>query len=340
MAAARKITPLTKQAAAGTREVLAIVTAERRKIAARIRGLTQLASLSISARERERLYAQIAAINSDIATKLDGWMEDMIWEIAPAWHDQAIADIRRDGIKPDSGILKFDKLRAETYLRMIHPDNSQQLAAVYTQNMTKADIGSLRQSVVEVFRQSSVSNMTAADVNKALQTKWNDIAGGIEFDRFVDAGGKRWDNARYFQMLVRTTDARVARESYNDTLAANGDDLIQIVNVGDSCPWCETWDGVIVSISGANEKFPSYQEAIDGGMFHPNCDCLSRRVDDDIDKDNIAAQSQIQNPDIAAAETKTEALEAVSAYKAKIEAADAAATRDARTLQARAGKPA
>jgi hypothetical protein len=97
---------------------------------------------------------------------------------------------------------------------------------------------------------------------------------------------------------------------------------------------------VIVSISGANEKFPSYQEAIDGGMFHPNCDCLSRRVDDDIDKVNIAAQSQIQNPDIAAAETKTEALEAVSAYKAKIEAADAAATRDARTLQARAGKPA
>ena len=31
------------------------------------------------------------------------------------------------------------------------------------------------------------------------------------------------------------------------------------------------WQGKILSSSGNNSDYPSLQEAMDGGLFHPNC---------------------------------------------------------------------
>lgn len=336
--ALRKITPLTKQQAVGIAEVQRLVIEARAEVSARIRAITQRAALSKSAAEREKLYAQIAAINDDLAKKIDGWLADMAWEVAPAWHDQAISDIRADG---GTDVLKFDKRRVDTYLKMIHPDNDQQLAAVFTKKMSQQDIGALRQTVVEVFRQSSVSNMTANEIQKALQQRWNDVAGSVEFERFVDASGKVWPNSRYFQMLIRTTVARVARESYNDTLVQAGDDLVQIQSVGDSCPTCEAWDGVIVSISGSNPKFPSYQQALDAGMFHPNCDCLTRRVDEKLDAAEVQKQGGIQNPDFANIDQMGQSQRAAvaKAYRDAINSQAPVERRDVATTEKRAGNP-
>jgi hypothetical protein len=113
--------------------------------------------------------------------------------------------------------------------------------------------------------------------------------------KFVDVAGRQWDNARYLNMLVRTTTARIARESFNQTLTDAGLDLIRFRNVGDSCPVCKAWDGVIISVSGADKRFPSYQEAINGGAWHPNCDCIQDYVDETLDSDAIAAQGETEN---------------------------------------------
>jgi hypothetical protein len=146
---------------------------------------------------------------------------------------------------------------------------------------------------------------------------WTEAAGNDSAFRFVDSRGQSWENARYLQMLTRTTQARVHRESFNDVLTANGDDLARIVPQGDNCPTCQAWAGLIISVSGTNEKYPSYDDALESGLFHPNCDCGMERVDETLDAEDTERQANAPTPD------DLEDLDAMAAYREEIGLPDA-----------------
>jgi hypothetical protein len=52
---------------------------------------------------------------------------------------------------------------------------------------------------------------------------------------------------------------------------------------------------VIVSVTGTNEKYPAYDDALESGWGHPNCDCVLERVDETADADAIEAQGEAKN---------------------------------------------
>lgn len=274
-------------------ELLRTVKASRERIAGIITGAANNKQTASSYRARETLYANIRRHYEKLDRHIDNWGKAMAAKTAKTWHNIATADLQ--GTSPRS-ITRFDTQRVKTYWQLIHPDNSQHLAAVATDRMKTEDIRSLRRAYVDVFRQSAIDGMTHDEMYEALQMRWNELAGNIADNRFVDSNGRVWDNRRYFQMLVRTTTARIARESYIDTIVKHGDDLMRIVNVGETCELCEAWSDLIISVSGSNKNFPSYQDAIDAGWGHPNCDCMLERVDEDIDADDIKAQSAATSP--------------------------------------------
>lgn len=261
------IRKLKTQQSSSLNELLEMIQEARENIAGKITAAAK-GNATTSYSRREKLYKGIRDYYNRLGNDIDDWGREMTQNTAKNWFNEAITDIHK--AEPDS-IVNFDPERVKTYWQMIHPDNEQNLAAVFTDKMATEDVRSLRQGFVEVFRRSSIEGMTHREINKALQDRWNDLAGDIAADRFVDSAGRKWDNARYFQMLVRTTTARVARESYIDTLVANEDDLMRIVNVGETCELCEAWDDLIISITGTNKDYPSYQEALDAGWGHPNC---------------------------------------------------------------------
>ncbi len=318
MPSRRVITRLTRQQATEQAEVARMVRAARARVAERVREIAARARAATNAAERERLYAQIAKINEALADSIDRWASEMTDRIATDWHKAALDDIRSDGASPARVALRFDRAKVRDYLSLLHPDNSQQLAAVFTRKMSETDIRNLRQAFLDVYRESQLDNLTANELQKAIQRRWNDVAGSIEFERFRDRAGRTWENARYLQMLVRTTTARVARESYIDTLVSNGDDLMQVVNVGDSCPICSAWGGLIVSISGADDRYPSYQRALSSGMFHPGCDCLLRRVDETVHADAMKLQAGVDNPEWDDDAKPKEIAAAVEAYRGNV----------------------
>lgn len=266
---AKIISRLRAQQVTSARELLQAIRSARERIAGKVVAAAAQKNIALSATPRENLYKQVGGYYGNLAREIDVWAKGMTRKVALNWHEQANADIRA-GSDP-AGVVRFDPTRVKTYWQTIHPDNSQHLAGVFTQKMGAEDIRSLRQAFVETFRQSSLEGWTHREINKKLQQRWNEIAGEVANDRFVDNAGRTWDNARYMQMLVRTTTARVARESYIDTVLAHGDDLMRVVNVGESCKICEAWDGLIISVSGTNKDYPSYQNVLDAGVFHPNC---------------------------------------------------------------------
>lgn len=88
---------------------------------------------------------------------------------------------------------------------------------------------------------------------------------------FVDRGGHHWTLENYSEMAALTAIERSTIAGYVDTMEEYGYDLAIIDGHAGSCPICEAWEGVIVSVSGNNPDYPSLDEAESAGCFHPRC---------------------------------------------------------------------
>lgn len=88
---------------------------------------------------------------------------------------------------------------------------------------------------------------------------------------FVDRRGRRWDMVSYADMATRTAAQRAAVHGYLDTVGEAGVDLVEVVNIPEECPICRPWEGRVLVRRGSHPKYPSVDEAMQGGLFHPNC---------------------------------------------------------------------
>lgn len=88
---------------------------------------------------------------------------------------------------------------------------------------------------------------------------------------FVDRANRHWDADAYVEMGIRTGTANAARAGFIDSMIARGKDLVYPSAHRGCCPKCAPWEGVVLSISGDDPNHPSLQDAIDSGLFHPNC---------------------------------------------------------------------
>lgn len=72
-------------------------------------------------------------------------------------------------------------------------------------------------------------------------------------------------------MLGRTLLHNNARECYLAGCAKGGSDIVTISVSGDSCDACGRYENELLSITGATPGLPTLQEAMNDGLFHPNC---------------------------------------------------------------------
>lgn len=336
-----KVAMLKRQEAISLQELIAALQDAHAKLAGKVSKAASNPKAVAAASARNDLFAQVGGVYRVLSIEMDAIMKEIAEKAAVDWHKEALSDIEATGVKLPASVVKFDRARLKRVWEIVSPDNTQNLAAVFTQKMAQDDIRKLRQSFMDTWRLGEVEGLTLTERHKLLQEKWDKQAGDLAGDRFIDSAGKQWSNAHYLDMLVRTTSARVARDSYFDTLATNGDDLVQIENVdGEACPICQAWDGVILSISGASKDYPSYQQALSAGMFHPQCRCMTERVDETIDKAEIAKQAGTPTPDL-----EPEDDEGPTEYKKRVTAAVAGYSEDftvstpETTARARAEKP-
>ena len=177
--------------------------------------------------------------------------------VAESYYFDALKDLNKSILgKPDTAKIELLKKDAFTHV------------AGMTQNMLKTDVAFLRQNSAEVFRLASATGITREEATQSLLGR---ILTRPEGFQFVDAGGRVWNNEAYCKMLSRTVLLNAGRQTYFDTCAENGNDVVRVTVSGNPCPACAVWENRLLSISGATEGLPTVSQATAAGLCHPNC---------------------------------------------------------------------
>lgn len=92
------------------------------------------------------------------------------------------------------------------------------------------------------------------------------------FDALTDRAGKRWSLENYTRMLARTKAVEARNQGLANRMLASGYDLVQVTDHGTQHPACAEWEGEVLSLTGQTEGYATLDEAIDAGLFHPNCE--------------------------------------------------------------------
>lgn len=239
---------------------------------------------------REAVFAQIskrvAKLNKRLSA-LFSYMDEMA--------------VKKAGAAASAGTgveVKISNAHAKEIIAAVTRGGSARLAATMTRAMNDNIISALRDATVSAFREQAVGGLTNAEMQKVLLQKWKAVAKDPSNLQFVDKRGRVWDTDAYINMNVRTN----AMNVYNDALVENigkatGSDLVMVSRGGDpECRLCFPWEGRILSITGATKGFPTYAEAKEAGLFHPNCVHTLEPVDEDLDADEIDLQRQFKPP--------------------------------------------
>ncbi len=218
-----------------------------------------------------------ARIDALFRKTLKAKMESALATLASKAAEGGNAEARRQAEAAGQELPRFSEDYLRDYLARVSPANAPGLAAVFTQNLAAGQKAALRAAVVETFRSAAIAGLTTRERMKLLQENWALRAGDTQGARFVDRAGRRWENARYVQMLARTTAQRVQTAAFCDSMLQGGYPLARISNDSGSrdCGVCAAWEGRLIDLTAKNE-FRKYgavplRAAREAGVFHPNC---------------------------------------------------------------------
>ena len=228
------------------------------------------AKAALTAAGRAPIEAQIdVAFRQKLQAKLQEALDALSGKAAQSGNEEAIRQAAAKG----EIIPRFSPEYLQEYLARISPKNAPALAAVFTQSMSASAKEALRLAAVDTFRAAAATGLTTRERMKLLQENWATRAQDTNPFRFVDRAGRRWENARYVQMLART----VQTAAFCDSMLQGGYPLARISNdSGDlQCGVCSAWEGRLIDLTAGN-LFKKYgavplRAAREAGVFHPNC---------------------------------------------------------------------
>lgn len=169
----------------------------------------------------------------------------------------------------------------------LNEDKMHALIKATTNNMKTAETAMLRmvndQYRKTIFRAQVMANSGAFTLQQSIDAATKDfLKAGINCIQYKD--GRRVNIASYAEMYIRTSTKRAKLVSEGDVRKAYGIHTVRISRYGQCSNTCLPWQGRVYvddKFSGgtkeeAKEKnLPLLSEAIDGGLFHPNCKHIS-----------------------------------------------------------------
>lgn len=156
-----------------------------------------------------------------------------------------------------------------------------------------------------IFKAQVMSNSGAFTLQQSIDAATKDfLKAGINCIQYKN--GRRVNIASYAEMCLRTSTKRAMLVSEGEVRNAYGVHTVRISKYGGCSETCLPWQGKVyvddVWSGGTKEeseekKLPLLSEAIEGGLFHPNCKHRSTTYFYDLKKEQGKLQDDgIENP--------------------------------------------
>jgi transposase len=215
-----------------------------------------------------QLMAQITAQLQYLGNQTDQWINTEIPKQYQKGVDDLVKQMKHLGIplaQAEMNLINHQSVRA------IVSDAANKFGTSLTTIQRSVDSvisAGVRQQIQQRIAQGALTGDTRKAVTAAVKQSLQDE--GIFALR--DAGGKKWALNTYAEMLARTKMVEARNTGLSDMMQQNGYSLVEVSAHGAE-DVCGPWEGEILDVTpgGSDSGYPSLEEAIDSGLFHPNC---------------------------------------------------------------------
>jgi len=235
----------------------------------------QLKTLENFKKENKKLFGKkFSSINAEIANFLT-----QTYKVSGFKQERAILDQLAKGNKVKSSLSQG----LEGGFFSLNEDKMNALIKATTKDMEKAEHAMLRmvndQYRKTIFNAQVMANSGAFTLQQSIDKATKDfLRAGINCIQYKD--GRRVNIASYAEMAIRTANKRAKLVSEGDVRKAYDVHTVRVSKYGQCSKTCLPWQGRVYVddvYSGGTKKeakeknLPLLSEAIEGGLFHPNC---------------------------------------------------------------------
>lgn len=278
-------------------ELIKIYRRAMKKIAGEINGATDFGRAS-----RLVLLTQIRQVLTELGGDLDKWAETEIPEYYKLGIEEAEKQLQEAGaeLKKLEAFTLIDRQAVDAIVNEVQLGFLESMRGV-ERNARIAINQAVRLEVNALLAQGIISGeaqrQIAREVKGFLQEQ------GLT--ALIDKSGRRWELDTYTNMLVRTKAVEARNRGLGNRVAEHGYDLVQVSDHNSEHDACAKWEGKVLSYTGAIKKGTrigkwvvagSYQDALNGGIFHPNCRHALNVLDPDIASQTTAYERPTFTP--------------------------------------------
>lgn len=227
---------------------------------------------------RARVMARINAELTALGVDVDEWVKKEIPQYYLDGSNQAIQDLRALGV--DTGSRSNFAVINKEAITALTDDVALSFAEAIRGVSRSANslLGdTLKKQLNFIIAEGRLSGNTRRQISSDLRAQIQ--ANG--FDALKDKRGASWSLERYTEMLARTKAVEARNQGLANRMLGLGYDLVQVSNHNSDHPACADLEGKILSLTGNTPRgtklrggyvvWGSLQQAIEHGLFHPNC---------------------------------------------------------------------
>lgn len=174
-------------------------------------------------------------------------------------HDDAVAQLAENLVRPLGEARNYAAQRIEDMVARAKRLGNSPAAWIRQTNIREASLKAMQQAYLD--------GMTPKQAAKIFRQELKDR--GIT--SFVDKAGRPWNMKRYTEMVTNTVCQECERAALTNRLMERGDEFVKITDHAEECDLCKPWEGKVLSLTGATEGYQTLNDALDAGLFHPNC---------------------------------------------------------------------
>lgn len=279
-----RLPEIDKVDASVSRELLGIVSEARQQASLDILKMSRVPSVFTSDAARRGAISKVLSRFYDMGDKIEEAARNGANKAATLAAGYADSDL---GTSREFTEAHFARLWDN-----LSPDADSGVGANISDSFRRWTASRLQGAVRDVWREGDIGGWSMERRSREVRARWADFASELVDGDVNDRNGRKVNVKAAVDTLTRTINAKIVREIYFDRVARSGGDLVIIENADDdACKKCAEYDGIIISITGNDVRFPSYKEALSDGWGHHNCRCSAEAVDTVADAQAISDQA-------------------------------------------------